>query len=1018
MALDSALFRPLTLFAPGTIDTSEDGFIQLTGKNVDLRNSLLEEEVGIVSSNSVNVSINSEGAGFNTNAFWDPFIALTATNAYSSLPDNLYLSFPNSYFGIQQQGPSNMLVRAVFLVNANTNVPSSVYIAPAAFNNEGALIQWNGSYVDPSTGLVVTNYLYLFHYFFYSTNLPPILSVGQIPTITDDGDFNNFLWTQSTPYPGLTTPTTNQFQNVFISNIFTNIYEYFNSTLNGTTTGTNASATNPSGSLTNLPSRIQITASGDLKLANAQISGENYLSINAPKQFDGSAGAVIGPPYADINLGVTNGTLTISNLIEQSIPTWSGTLNEWSTRWTNTDVNGVTWDYRVMLVYADLNSTLTPQVQNLTLNATNLVISDALNVFGSTFANAQTMTLTTNAVGNGAQSLEGELNMQVESPLVWSWNGSFPYLQWLTNNGVIFMPNYSDFISSTPTTNITAAIPAVQASDMLQGITNNLGINVGAGATVTIDNTVYTFVNTVTNTIAFQVKVGANILGSMNNLIAAINAGTGSGTSYSSDTPANSVVSAGSLTVNSNFTVMAKSSVYPGASGNGLPISSTAGHLIWATSGLTGGMNGSPATTNVSLTAIPYGSIVNNGYIADQGASLWVKNFVNSGIISNGLGSFLLSSRTATLTNGSVMASGEISLYATNTLLISNVVMQAGSLSLSANNWIWDGSVSNGNFFAIGTSNGSGGNGLILPFMPTNTTPVTNNLLGTTISIIAPPPNKAVNNTWAGRDYGINTLGYTTNNMAIGQLVLNVLGSSSGASINFSGPPTSTTSNAIYVDRLILLNYASYANGEGTATIPTLGFNINPTEGGLTIYYADCLASSTTTGGPLVDVSPLVDNSNGGHLHWVPQYAGYFSGTNVAYPNGTTNLLNIGLIESGLDSAGYGVNGRAIPNYENPTPVFVQSEVNFHQKAASSMVALIWNSVPSATNYIYYTTNLTGSFTTANWICQTNFVSPSTVPPVGGWPITNTFYETISPTNPTTFYRVRIDQNSSVLYGQ
>ena len=67
--------------------------------------------------------------------------------------------------------------------------------------------------------------------------------------------------------------------------------------------------------VTNLPGRIQINASRELNLALAQISRPNYMSLQSTNQFDGSPGASIQVPYSDLNLGVTNGFLTISNLL-------------------------------------------------------------------------------------------------------------------------------------------------------------------------------------------------------------------------------------------------------------------------------------------------------------------------------------------------------------------------------------------------------------------------------------------------------------------------------------------------------------------------------------------------------------------------------------------------------------------------------------------------------------------------------------------------------------------------------
>jgi hypothetical protein len=999
------------ILCPGTIDTSENGFIQLTGQNVDLSHADLTMEQGLVSSNNVDTTINSEATGINTNS-WDPFEELTATNAVSSLPDNLSLAFPTSYFNELQTGPSNAVIRAVFIVNANTNVPASVYIAPAAFGNEGALIQWSGTFFNSATGETDTNYLYLFHFYFNSTNMPPVLTVGAIPTGFDEGVFDNFLWSQGTPFPGLPAPNTPGFQNIFNDNFITNVYEFFNASLTGTTVGTNASASNPSGALTNLPARIQITANNDLKLDVAEISGQNYLSLTATNQFDGSAGAQISTPYADINLGVTNGyshPLTVSNLLVSNIPQWGGTLNEWSTRWTNTDVTGFTTDYRVMLVYANLTPSISPQVQSLTLNSSNLVISDVLNVFGSTFANAQNLTLTTNSPGGGASSPDGELNMQLQNPITWSWSGSFPNLFCLTNYGAIRTPNYSDFIGSSSITNITPAIPPVQASATLfeKGPSNNIA----AGGTVTIGSTTYDFVSSLINTTPFQVKVGANFNGSMSNLIAAINRGPGAGTSYSTNTFASSVAAAGLLNItNGSVVISANLGNYPGTLGNNIPESTTVTNLAWSSSVLIGGVDGVPGSTNFNSVPVPYSAIINNGYIADQGSTIWVTNFLNGGVISNGPGSFLLTSLTATLTNGSIIAGGDISLVG-NAILASNVMLQAGrSLVLQATNLLSDGSVSNGNVWAVGSTNGTGGNGLILPFLPVDTNaPQLNNLLGTTISLVTPPPNKEVLSSWAGLDYGESALGYTTNNVAIGQLILT--SESPFSDLAFSGPAGSTNNNAIYVDRLVLQNYASLADKEGSAGIPTLVFNSNPNAGNLTIYYADAVSSATVNGGPLLEVSYLLNGLNGGHLVWVPEYTGYFSATNMVYPDGSTNRLNVGLATGGgssqLDS-----NGNGTPNASDSDPLFVRGQMNFQNLGViNGSNELVWNSPPGSTNFVL---SCTSNF--MSWNPITIVTNSSVVPPPGGWPITNVVYE---PTNAASgSYRVKIIQDNSVLYGQ
>ena len=70
-----------------------------------------------------------------------------------------------------------------------------------------------------------------------------------------------------------------------------------------------------------------------MNLALASILGPNYLALTSTNQFDGNTGVQIVSPYNDIYLGVTNGSLTITNLLPQTIPDWSGTVQAWSTRW-------------------------------------------------------------------------------------------------------------------------------------------------------------------------------------------------------------------------------------------------------------------------------------------------------------------------------------------------------------------------------------------------------------------------------------------------------------------------------------------------------------------------------------------------------------------------------------------------------------------------------------------------------------------------------------------------------------
>ena len=434
---------------PGTLDVGVNGGMKMIGQNVDLSDSTLIVESLLASNSIYNVpTLNSYGVtALDTNQDWDPFFALQPTAAYSpplapNYFNQMYITNATSYVDVKVTNPTNIIYRAIIIQNASTNVPYNIYFeginngSPLNFFGVGAAhVEWDGAYLDPSTGNYYTNYLYLTDDYVgsASTNNPIF---GGIP--------NNFTFiTSFTPLINNINPTSPGFIQ-FPDQYFTNRYAYMNGQLVPGTAVTNASSSNPSGSITNIAGRIQISASNALNMAQAIISGPNYMSIICTNQFNGSPGASIATPYSDVSLGVTNGFLTVSNLLMASIPQWSGTIQAWSTRLVFTDTNGITQDYRVMLVYDNLQPTTPPWIQNLRLHATNsLVISDVLNIYGnSVYADAQSVTLATNVVGGGASSLDGEFNLSSGATLSTT---QFPDLVWLTNSGAIRCYNNANF---------------------------------------------------------------------------------------------------------------------------------------------------------------------------------------------------------------------------------------------------------------------------------------------------------------------------------------------------------------------------------------------------------------------------------------------------------------------------------------------------------------------------------------------------------------------------------------------
>ena len=393
--------------------------------------------------------------------------------------------------------------------------------------------------------------------------------------------------------------------------------------------------------------------------------------------------------------------------------------------------------------------------------------------------------------------------------------------------------------------------------------------------------------------------------------------------------------------------------------------------------------NGAINTENLVVFGGPspanYTNFINNGLISDQGSQICANYFENGGLFScgSGSGSFQLQSLTTVLTNGSITAGGDVSIT-TGSLLASNLVLQAGrSLMLQVTNLLTDIDAASGNTWFVG-----GGSlvGLNLPNNPNN-----GDLRGTTIYCTAPGPNKQVVNTWAGLDRDASVNGYT-NNVAVGVLVLDALGTNS--TFKFNG--TGTTSNALYVDELKLLDCATNFN---VSHVYALNISTN-----MVIYYAQAMVNGFS-------VAEKLNHLNNNQLRWVTNYAGRFSSANFVY-NGKNYSFNAALAQStDIDS-----NTNGIPNaYDSipwwntndpPPPSIVNITITTTNKPVAASV-LTWQTIPNATNYaVFYKTNLIMT----NWLSLTNIYTPAsaTSPPV-------TVMISDPVTNSMRAYRVRAD---------
>jgi hypothetical protein len=151
------------------------------------------------------------------------------------------------------------------------------------------------------------------------------------------------------------------------------------------------------------------------------------------------------------------------------------------------------------------------------------------------------------------------------------------------------------------------------------------------GKIVTLGATAYTWVSALTA--ANQVLVGATIVGSMNNLAAAVNAGPGSGTVYGSGTPANTSADA-SVEISGQILAAA---LTPGAGGNTVATTTNDPNASWTGATLSGGLS-IPGYSQFyysrllsNVTTVDSVTILSRSWKTDAGACAVQASFVGAG---------------------------------------------------------------------------------------------------------------------------------------------------------------------------------------------------------------------------------------------------------------------------------------------------------------------------------------------------------------------------------------------------
>jgi phage tail sheath protein FI len=164
------------------------------------------------------------------------------------------------------------------------------------------------------------------------------------------------------------------------------------------------------------------------------------------------------------------------------------------------------------------------------------------------------------------------------------------YLPVVQNGGITaVVPQKKGFAFSAPPTLTVTDSSAAPANGTL-----TFTANAAEGDTVTIGSRTYTI--TATIDAANKVKLGVDAATTVSNLIAAINAGTGSGTAYGTGTAAHTLVTASAGT----GTALVVTSKASNAAANAIATTKSSAVATWGSATLIGGLGGSGAV----LTAV------------------------------------------------------------------------------------------------------------------------------------------------------------------------------------------------------------------------------------------------------------------------------------------------------------------------------------------------------------------------------------------------------------------------------
>lgn len=403
-----------------------------------------------------------------------------------SIPSPFFLTFAgySAYAYTNAVTETNWVTQVVFApTNYPTGVGVEVRFAPSTVQpiipgTQTAMVQYSLPDIDAVTGLPFTNRLFILDSLAGRTNAYLLtnaaVNIMQRPSSLDFATAEPPEWGDGAPgntvfapelinHPESMSPVvTNYYAAARVgigtvsrvittpggSGLFPNLQRFLNSEDNATFGGSSAGYLSDP---TNNPARIELNADS-LDLYLTRLKSDGMMSLNAT-HFTGRSPARTDAPLFRFNLGSTNGSVVVSNVVPTSVRRLSGDLACWSGVWTN----------MIPLVVPDPADPAL-QVTNTVEIRTHVLIVDTSGLypvqpvetmdaeFHSTHVQYHDIARITRKLMIDAESFHNLGTIDVLRPRFID-GSEFPRLRFLTNEGTITAIDYLQLGTDRPATN-------------------------------------------------------------------------------------------------------------------------------------------------------------------------------------------------------------------------------------------------------------------------------------------------------------------------------------------------------------------------------------------------------------------------------------------------------------------------------------------------------------------------------------------------------------------------------------